>query len=458
MSLALLTGLLPNIGAAQTDISGSGPVAFTRCSDYGRVAPLLARNTPEAMKAELLPEDAPLTDDCRLLQVHLAMRLGDWELANVQVGRHLEKYPQDAGAWLDLAIARHRQGDKEGAQELFILIETRFAPPPAIRQLIAQLREESRPQSSQRFATHFQSFSFMLAHDSNANMGFSSNGMNITVGDDTQYLLFAQDFLPRSDWAAQMQYLAAGNLNPWNGAAYRAIDALPPLEWFFLARKKNFENETRFNSRQMQLSLAQPLQYGNKGLTLRARLQSDKLNNNGSISSLRLGMAYQYPLRTCRLTLGVDQETRRHAGSDLLDGNISWLGGDAGCASPAYPDTRLQTWFRLGNDRARSTRRAGGDTIYQEIGVSLRQQLAPRWQADLTWQISRAKDSDRYSVLLKNGATRHIQRRFAGLALEYRIRPAFSLLFQIADYRQRSNLPLFTAKNRSVSLGFAYDW
>lgn len=48
--------------------------------------------------------------------------------------------PDHAGAWLDLAILMCQGGEARRAEALFRHIETRFAPPPAIREVIAHHR------------------------------------------------------------------------------------------------------------------------------------------------------------------------------------------------------------------------------------------------------------------------------------------------------------------------------
>lgn len=387
------------------------------------------------------------------------MMLGEWALADAQIQAHLERYPQDAGAWLDLGIARLRQGDKEGAQELFILVESRFAPPASIQRLIARLREETLhpPQPQPFLVTHLQSLSLMLVHDSNANMGLANTSLDLTFGDQILSLEVARGNLPRADWAGQFQYLAAGNFAFWNDLPVDRTRELPPLEWLFLVRQKNYRNESYFNNRQIQFNLAQPLQLGDRGFILRGRLEEDWLDRDNRIFSAKAGLAYQRPLDDCQMTLAADHEIRRHKRSALLDGNIFWWGGEIGCALPGVSGAHLQGWFRRGRDYTRSDR-AWGDTDYTDAGINIRRTFSSRWQADFTWQISHAEDRRGYSPILENGAERHIRREVSSVALKYRIDPAFFLSFQISDYAQHSNIPIFEARNRSVSLGIIHDW
>jgi hypothetical protein len=439
----------------------AGPPSPFRCPEYALLAPELARH-PQLLRSRLLTPNTPLSDDCRALQIHLAMLLGEWSLADAQIQTHLANYPQDAGAWLDLAIARLRQGDREGAQELLVLVESRFPPPAPIQRLIDQLREEAIAQPAaqppRRFwSTHLQSFSFLLVRDSNANMGLANNNLDLTLGDQSLTLPVARDNLPRAAWAAQAQYLAAGNIGVWHDLPTAATQDLPPLEWLILVRQKNYRGESYYDNRQIQFNLAQPLQSGDRGFILRGRLEEDWLDRDNDIFSAKAGMVYQRPLDSCQMMLNADYEIRRHKRSELLDGNIFWWGGEVGCPLPVWPDARLQGWFRHGRDYTRSDR-AWGDTNYIDAGVHLRKSFSPRWQADFTWQVSHAEDRHGYSPILKNGATRRIRREVGSFALKYRVDPALSVSLQITNYAQNSNLSLFEARNRSVSLGITYDW
>jgi hypothetical protein len=429
-----------------------------RCPLYTEVAPYLAADDTAPLRAYLLPPERVTDDDCRALQIHMAMRLGEWALADAHLQPYLRAHPEDAGAWLDLAIARHREGDREGAQELFVLIENRFAPPAIIRQLIAQLRSEKPPgDGTRRLAVEVQYLSFMLVHDSNANMGLAHSQLELTFDDRILPLRVARSNLPHADWAGQFQYLAIGSLDLARASPDDA-ERLPPLEWLFRARTKNYQQQSDYDNQALQLSVAQPLQRGAQGFVVRAGVQRDWLGNAGSIDGVRLGAVYQLPISACLTSLGMEYEGRRYGRSSQLDGDIFWLGGEATCLHPSLPDSRLQLWLRAGMDQARRADRPGGDTDYQEAGLVFTQRFASGWQGDLFWQWGDARDQHGYSPILDNGHRRDIERHIVGLALEYRITASTALQAQWSDYDQRSNIPLFSARNRSLSFGLTYNW
>ncbi|MDY0012901.1 MAG: tetratricopeptide repeat protein [Rhodocyclaceae bacterium] len=69
-----------------------------------------------------------------------ALAAGHNEQAAAQLEMLVLETPDHAGAWLDLAILFCQSSAQDRAQALFAHIEERFAPPPAIREIIARYR------------------------------------------------------------------------------------------------------------------------------------------------------------------------------------------------------------------------------------------------------------------------------------------------------------------------------
>ncbi len=53
----------------------------------------------------------------------------------------LRLQPNHAGAWMDMAVLQCNTGYAADAEALFDAIENRFAPPPALLEVIRQLRD-----------------------------------------------------------------------------------------------------------------------------------------------------------------------------------------------------------------------------------------------------------------------------------------------------------------------------
>jgi hypothetical protein len=110
--------------------------------------------------------------------------------------RMVEKEPQHAGAWLDLAIIQCELGRAAEAERLFNIIESRFAPPPVILEVIASQRAKGckgwQPQSR-------TSVMFGRGSDSNANQGASNPNFTIGSGDVRVALQLLPENLPQRD-------------------------------------------------------------------------------------------------------------------------------------------------------------------------------------------------------------------------------------------------------------------
>ena len=116
--------------------------------------------------------------------------------ASDELRRLIDREPQHAGAWLELALTQCALGQSDEAERMFAIIETRFSPSPALLQLIAEAREAGcdawHPQSSVTLTTG-------RGIDQNVNQGASTATYALdTSSGPIQYAL-SSDFLPHHD-------------------------------------------------------------------------------------------------------------------------------------------------------------------------------------------------------------------------------------------------------------------
>jgi hypothetical protein len=116
--------------------------------------------------------------------------------ASRELSRLVEKEPEHAGAWLDLAMTQCALGHADEAERMFAVIETRFAPPRALLELIAEAREQgcARWQPS-RSAT----LSLGRGVDRNVNQGASTSTYLFDGPDGRYEQTLSDDFIPRRD-------------------------------------------------------------------------------------------------------------------------------------------------------------------------------------------------------------------------------------------------------------------
>jgi hypothetical protein len=131
-------------------------------------------------------------DDLYLLALEAISegRRGD---AAAIVTRMLEQGPRHAGEYLDLALLQCALGREDDAESLFRTIETRFAPPQGISDII----QRQRTLGCQAWHPAQQwSASVARGHDSNVNQGAANPYFELGGGGQLELL---PEYLPRSD-------------------------------------------------------------------------------------------------------------------------------------------------------------------------------------------------------------------------------------------------------------------
>jgi hypothetical protein len=171
--------------------------------------------------------------------------------ASESLVRMIEQEPQHAGAWLDLAIIQCELGRAEEAERLFNAIETRFAPPPIILEVIAKQRETGCKgwQAQNRL-----SMSVGRGHDSNVNQGASNPNFTLGSGDLRVELQLLPENLPRQDsyTVVSAEYMRDLTQNGTSGfAQFRAVQN---------------DNLTQYNTSSLVAGLEQPWRLGNWGM------------------------------------------------------------------------------------------------------------------------------------------------------------------------------------------------
>lgn len=102
--------------------------------------------------------------------------------ASDTLARMVAHGPRHAGEWLDLALLQCALGHAEQAEQLFRTIESRFQPPPGIRDIIARQREQGCA-SWQR--QHDWALTLGRGRDRNVNQGASNPFYAIGDGSGT---------------------------------------------------------------------------------------------------------------------------------------------------------------------------------------------------------------------------------------------------------------------------------
>lgn len=116
--------------------------------------------------------------------------------AKVLLEKLIESQPQHAGALLDLAIMQCTLGNKQEAERLFTFLINRFAPPPAILEIIEIHRKTECVVKAPAVATNLV---IEKGYDTNANQGASNSIFTIDDFGTPVNLQLLPEYLPKPD-------------------------------------------------------------------------------------------------------------------------------------------------------------------------------------------------------------------------------------------------------------------
>nr|WP_315214001.1 tetratricopeptide repeat protein [uncultured Duganella sp.] len=386
-------------------------------------------------------EAAPPTGDANLYREAMRALTNDQpERAAALLLRFLADQPRHAGAWLDLALSQCALGHADEAERLFREIETRFAPPPGIQELIRQNRERGCNTKPSWRALWVATLG--RGYDNNVNQGASNalfstgSGSNLiqweladdflpkadhhsSAGldymqqiDENGALLLAQAHVRRNDHVDEQDYasLLVGYERPWEWGAWRGYGtvALSALR---------LQNQLYQRQEQLQVRATPPL-------VLADKLQWTLL---GSVSHIR------YPTRA-----------RYDSTTFELGSNLSWRGARQVTASLSGLVDRGQNG-RLGGDRQGWY---GALQLNQPLGDKLRLDLGATRQV---WRSDDVYAPDQIDIV------RHQDTRQLRAALQWSFTARQSLQLEWRAIRNRENISLFQYNSRLVQLNWRWD-
>ncbi|MGV8900576.1 MAG: hypothetical protein ACOH2B_15255 [Burkholderiaceae bacterium] len=371
----------------------------------------------------------------------LAQKNGEHAMAAAAFERVVLIDPENAGAWLDLAIASAELGEDKSALDYFSYIENQFEPPAAMRSLIDGLRSDIK-RRTMLLGWRF-SLQSMAGFDTNANGGLQSSVIFLTLGEQRLGLLLDPEFHARGDSFVQL------------GGSARSVAALNDayqLEFAASARQRSYLHENNFSMLDVNASLGLHRRVGDGDASAWLHGSSVMLGGERFMNSTRAALQFEHPLGDCFGGLSGELEARSYARSAALNGDLLWAQGGLACkwklAGKALQTTMIA---RIGSDQP-STMRAGGRTLRSELLLQVTLPADDSSRTELTWQMARARDREGYSVLLENNATRSLTRHLLRLAWSKPVALRTELVLAVESNRVLSNLPLFQQTGSTVSI------
>ncbi len=348
----------------------------------------------------------------------------------------------NAGAWLDLAMANAEAGNFVMAKQYFDYIETYLQPPPAVRSLIAQSRARIRWREN---LTHHWSgkFDAQLGYDSNANSGLLDKNIAVTfqggkleIPIDTAYAARPDSFR-HVTLQSNYQTLLGGEQFFWNANAV----------------SHHFTNEHHFSSYDFStnVSLVHRTKFVDVGAAL--NLEHFVLGKQSLLNNHNFSVFFEKNWENCQANLLFEHEWRRYLTTSILDGDTIWKNLAFSCAVQTSKGNWQNTAvFRHGVDRPLKLR-SGGVTNKRELIVKTAWRSQSKLRIELSLHLAQAIDAEGYSPLLENNAQRELFRRGYQVQMQVPTANRWSLLVNWSRNASLSNLALFRQRGSSLSMG-----
>ncbi|WP_395011341.1 tetratricopeptide repeat protein [Undibacterium sp.] len=372
----------------------------------------------------------------------LQMKQRDHTAAAISLERVVLIEPNNAGAWLDLAIASLESGNIISASSYFDYIEANFPPPPVLQKIIFSYRKriELRQKADRKWRFTSEA---IAGYDSNANSGLQVAVIPVTFGKDRVELTLDPKYQARGD---QFTQLLAGSQFHQNYTSFG-------LDIGMSVKLRNYRAEHNFSSTEFasNIGIQRPSNFGM--MSLSASADHNVLASNSLLNNMRINLSLERNNFGCRYGGGMEFELRRYIQLTELNANTTWLQLGGACDLRVWSrPTRAAFILRTGRDSP-TANRAGGQTVKQELILQFGTFFTAQWRLDLSLHMSNGQDDTGYSALLENNAPRYLRRNILRAQLSYPVDSDLDLFLRLDDNKIRSNIPLFIQSGKTASFG-----
>lgn len=372
-----------------------------------------------------------------------AMRLiveGRYDEAREALRRLAAEEPEHAGAWLDLAILQCGLGNAEEAENLFEAIEARFAPPPAIRQLIAQ----HRAQGCQRAVPNgLARVRVGRGQDSNVNQGARNPNFSIGSGGSAINLVLSPEFSPKADSFTALSAEWMGSMSS-TGTRYGAQ--------FF---SRQYDTLSNFDLGLASFNAEHPWKLGNWDARTSGQVNVTMLGHHMYQQQWQAAVHFAPPLR---LPAGWRLET---SGSwtmvkyPTLDGFDSNLLEIRGMLEYKLDDLLVQGNAGYGQDRG-AANRIGGDRRSLFANLAGRFRIYGNIYGELAWMFQDWSGNRPYAPGLID-VPRHQKTDMVRAALFFPVVDGHGVYVEYRDVRNRENIPIFEYRGHTLQLSWQWQ-
>jgi hypothetical protein len=391
-----------------------------------------------AARAGDQPQAAPEED--LYLQALQSIAEGRRTDATAELRRAIERSPNHAGAWLELALTHCALGNSDEAERLFAIIEMRFNPSPALLELIAETREQG--------CSRWDVFSSTVVtasrgYDQNVNQGARTTRYVVDAPDGQVEYELSGDFTPRQDQYTQVSGETMREVTP-NGVL-----------GFAQYQLRHNDRLHQYDTSSLFAGLEAPYRWGRWRLRATATLGLVTLGGQlyqrqGQLQArvvppLRLPEGTQFNLVGAITYNSFPSLTNFDSTTQELRGHLSWRGGD----------NYVSATLGYLNDHALA-QRPGGDRKGSFTNLVLRRHLGYGVNTEFgysrqTWNSSRA-----YSPELIEQVRDQVT-QVARANLSYALGKRHSLVLEARVVRNRENISIFQYNNRQLQLSWQWQ-
>lgn len=438
--------LLLYVAGAPSSADAAPPVINAPSSYAEQAAAHLAAKRPDlALQVLMAVEDQNSHDPAfNYLLGGAAMQAEAWGVALNALERLVLLQPNNAGAWLDMAIASYRLGDTYSARQFFDHVEQNFRPPQKVREVIAGYR--LRMKLAESVSGFSGEIAMLGGYDSNANSGISARSLPLTFGEQRIEFDLDKTNWPRPDTLFQLEGSLRYNNTPFSaGTRFGAL---------LNGQMRDYVTENNFDTRQI---LAGAGLQGDTPLGQAAGWfyqRESRLGGRDFLTTRLAAFSIERPWLGCRARGGVEIEARRYATQPTLDAGVTWLSVAAQCSEDAAAE-RAPQWLavaRLGSDRSLNDR-PGGRQTRLELLLANQRPLRHDLRLEASLHLAYQNDTDGYSPLIENNVARQLLRAHGKLVLAHSFTSTLEGLAVAEITRQQSNLPLFELNGQMLGLG-----
>lgn len=361
--------------------------------------------------------------------------------------------PEDWPTELEYSIALEGVGDRASADALLEQLSKNPAVDLEIRQEIAKIQRQHRVRhraESVSVATPSRRTVLGLAggHDNNLLGSTRYGNFDLTLADSRLPVTVAPEYAARSGHFARLDIGQDGEIH---------VDA--QARWqYSLAASYRWSIDYAPANRAHLGGLVERSPQGNAGYYTQALYQELHLGGPPVLRQWQLGGGYEFTpqgassaLPVCRTRLGLEVQGLTYPGSGTFNGRYGGVLAHWVCPAP-----QIQLQLRFGQDTPDNAQRPGGAQRQQSLRLAKNTALGPGKLA-LEYEYYRQDDQKGYSLLLENNGRRQLRRSIYRLEYSWQ-QQGLTPYLGLEWLDQESNLPLFSPRNRILTLGLRRAW